>query len=59
VHLVIQPLNVQSQRNGTWQAGQDRRRLEAAKEKGQHMGPSRSLPGVEDVKVHLLNARSQ
>jgi hypothetical protein len=46
VHLVIQPLNAQYQRNETWQAGQDRRRLDAAKEKCPHMGPLGSLWGV-------------
>jgi hypothetical protein len=42
----MQPLNAQSQQNETWQAAQDRRRLDAAKEKCPNMGPSGSLQGV-------------
>jgi hypothetical protein len=38
-HPVMQPLNAQSQQNETWQAGQDSRIQDAAKEKGPHMGP--------------------
>ena len=46
MHLVMQPLNAQSQRNETWQAGQNKRKLDAANEKDPHMGPSGSLQGV-------------
>jgi hypothetical protein len=46
VHLVMQPLNVQSQRNETWQAGQNKRKQDAGNEKDSHMGPSGSLEGV-------------
>jgi hypothetical protein len=35
----MQPLNTRSQKNVTWQARQDKRILDAAKEKGPHMGP--------------------
>jgi hypothetical protein len=33
-HLVMQPMSVRSQQIEIWQAGQDRRKLVAAKEKG-------------------------
>jgi hypothetical protein len=46
VHLVIQLLNAQSQQNETWQAGQDKRKLAAAKKKCLNMGPLGSLQGV-------------
>jgi hypothetical protein len=46
LHLVMQPLNVESQQNKTWQAGQDERKLDAANNKGLHMGPLGSLQGV-------------
>jgi hypothetical protein len=67
VHLVMQPLNAQSQKNETWQAGQDRRRLDVAKENCPNIGPLGISTGfaefLEDVKVHLVvqpqNARSQ
>jgi hypothetical protein len=67
VHLVMQPLNAQSQKNETWQAGQDRRRLDAAKENCPNIGPRGISTGctnfLEDVKVHLVvqpqNAQSQ
>jgi hypothetical protein len=67
VHLVMQLLNARSQQKETWQAGQDRRRLDAAKEKQPHMGPFMVSTGcakfLEDVRLHLvmqpLNAQSQ
>jgi hypothetical protein len=46
MHLVMQPLNAQSQRNETWQAGQNERKLDAGNEKDPHMGPLGSLQGV-------------
>jgi hypothetical protein len=46
VHLVMQLLNAQSQQNETWQAGQYKRKLDAANEKNPHMGHSGSLQGV-------------
>jgi hypothetical protein len=46
VHIVIQPLNAQSQQNETWQAGKEKRKLDAANEKDPHMGPSGLLQGV-------------
>jgi hypothetical protein len=67
VHLVMQPLNARSQQNQTWQAGQDRRKLDVEKEKGSSIGPleisTRCANFLEDVKLHLvmrpLNAESQ
>jgi hypothetical protein len=46
VPLVMQPQNAQSQRNEIWQAGQNKRKLDAANEKDPHMGHSGSLQGV-------------
>jgi hypothetical protein len=63
----MQPLNARSQQNQTWQAGQDRRKLDAKKEKGSSIWPLGISTGcanfLEDVKLHLvmqpLNAESQ
>jgi hypothetical protein len=46
VHLGVQLHNARSQQNKIWQAGENRRRLEAANEKGLHMGTSRSPTDV-------------
>jgi hypothetical protein len=67
VHLVMQPLNAHSQRYEIWQAGQNKRKLDAGNEKDPHMGPLGVSTGcasfLENVKVHLvrqpLNAQSK
>jgi hypothetical protein len=67
MHLVMQPLNARSQKNQTWQAGQDWRKLDAKKEKGSSIWPLEISTGcasfLEGVKLHLvmqpLNAESQ
>jgi hypothetical protein len=45
-HLLMQTLNAGSQQNKTWQAGHNRRMLDAAEEKGPRMGPFRFLQGL-------------
>jgi hypothetical protein len=46
VHLVMKSLNTRSQQNETWQAGKNKRKLDAENEKDQHMGPSGFLQSV-------------
>jgi hypothetical protein len=46
VHLVMKSLNTRSQQNETWQAGKNKRKLDAENEKDPHMGPSGFLQSV-------------